>query len=354
MPHAAVPSDGSILLLHQPHVETPINESADQSIPGNNEPLMTNIFVPVGPTLLEQAQPQHSCCQRHCQSTQSCLQKCNHPEPSRCSELLEMLEAAGTQRTTALQLIKGRIPHLAFDGAGCRLVQAALKCSSVSTATKIARELHTHICMAATCQHGNFVVQRIVEVLPASLSGFVVDELSDAVLEMACHRFACRIICRLLEHCLSTPKTRDMMDKLLRDVDVLCNNRYGHFVLEVALEHGSPENRTVIATALLQNLAYLARQRSASHVLVNALRFCCYVDCAALVNGFVKGGQLGVLAIHKYGHKVVCALLELPQEQMRQVVNQLLPEMLRLQKWKYGKRVVEQLTCQQIPSALIP
>merc|ERR1740138_364723 len=92
--------------------------------------------------------------------------------------LLTQLEEGGEARAGALATIRGSVLDLAFDSVGCRVIQTALDVTSLKDGAELASELRGHIREAIESKHANYVVQKIVEVLPTSMVSFVVEELA--------------------------------------------------------------------------------------------------------------------------------------------------------------------------------
>jgi len=264
-----------------------------------------------------------------------------------CQELCEKLKSSGDQKSQAILTVKDWTSYLSFDAAGCRVVQEALNTASLDEASEIASALRYQIRAAAVCPHANHVVQKVVELLPPSRTEFVVEELRDVVLEMARHSFACRILCRIVEHRAAAPQTISLINGFLKHAGELLNHFYGHYVLELTLEHGSHGQRTTIVMAILPRLWSAARQSHASHVLIMALRFSCDADREALVHGLLQCGPVALLALHKNGCKVVQELLRVPEQEAKPVVAQLLLSEKQLEQSKYGMRVLQDLKSQQ-------
>jgi len=265
---------------------------------------------------------------------------------AQCKELIEKLERGGDQKSEAMLFTKEQTLHLAFDAAGCRVVQAALAAANKHEASEIASGLRTHIIDAAVCPHGNYVVQKIVEILPVSRAEFVAEELKDVVFNMARHPYACRVLCRLLEHCAAAPHTISLIDDLLKHADELLNHMYGHYVLELTLQHGSPQHKSSIVAVLLSRLEFAAQQYHASHVCIMALRVCCDADRQALLNGFVQNDILANLSLHKRGCKVVKMLLHVPQQEAESVVAKLLQCVQQMEQSRFSRQVLQELKSQ--------
>merc|ERR1740138_1073415 len=113
--------------------------------------------------------------------------------------------------------------------------------------------------------HANYVLQKVVEALPAALSGFVALELSGAGAEAARHKFGCRVVCRLLEHTALGAETSKLLEEILADAGRLSRHTFGHHVVQSILEHGQPRQRSLVASTLRGDLLRCARNRNSSY-----------------------------------------------------------------------------------------
>jgi len=328
----------------------PVNASAFPLKANTNNDSSTSVDDHSHHEVLAQTLPSPKCRRRRRDKTTRAPNtfEARHVFPeAMCQELREKLKSSGDEKSEAILIVKAWTSYLSFDVAGCRVVQEALDIASLDEASEIASALRYQIRAAAVCPHANHVVQKVVELLPPSRAEFVVEELRDVVLEMASHSYACRILCRLVEHYAATPQTISLINDLLKHAGTLLNHVYGHYVLQLALEHGSHGQRRTIVTAILPRLWSAARQSHANHVLITALRFCCDADRDALVAGLLQGGKVALLAVHKHGCKVVQELLCVPEQEAKPVVAQLLRWEKQLEQSKYGMRVLRDLKSQQ-------
>merc|ERR1719238_1371323 len=116
-----------------------------------------------------------------------------------CAELSAQIEAGGVARQAAIEALVGNIDELAFDASACRVVQKAIEFGEEEEVVALSSELQGRVREAIRSPHANHVVQKMVEVLPASSLGFVVEEILGAGAEFARHRYGCRVVCRLVQ-----------------------------------------------------------------------------------------------------------------------------------------------------------
>lgn len=264
------------------------------------------------------------------------------------------LEEGGEPRLAAIANIHGSVLDMAMDPLGCHLIQLALDVASQKDAAEMALELRGHICAAIDSKHGNHVVQKVVEVLPTSLTSFVVEELEGHGLEMARHRYGCRILCRLLEHSATEGRTAELVEELVADTRDLSRHAYGYHVMRCILEHGLPRHRNSIAAALSGGVQRHAKHRHASFVVEKALAHCDEEARDFLANEMLQTPEHIVdLARHQFGRHVVSQLVRLPGDCSRKAIYNIHVGLPQVQSSKHGRRLIEQVRPQLALGAMI-
>lgn len=266
--------------------------------------------------------------------------------------LMAQLEEGGEPRSTAIASIRGSVLSLALDPLGCRLIQLALDVASQKDGAELGSELRGHIPAAIESKHANYVVQKIVEVLPTSMASFVVEELKGAAAEVARHRYGCRVLCRLLEHSATEEGTADLVNELLLEARDLSRHAYAYHVIRCILEHGLPEHRHRIATALCSGVQRHAKHRHASFVVEKALAHCNDEAREGLANELLQRPEnILDLARHQFGRHVVSQLVRLPGSCSQKALHNLRVGLPKVQTSKHGRRLIEELKHQLVHSA---
>jgi len=261
-----------------------------------------------------------------------------------CAALTAALEDGSESRAVALATIRGSMAQLAFDLQGCRLVQAAIQVADHAIIAELLTELNGRVRDASTSPHANYVIQAVITALPTAMSTFVVKELKGVGAEIACHRFGCRILCRLIEHSGTSGDLDDLLREILADAEDLCQHSFGHYVLQCILEH-LPEHRQRIVEALHADLWGNACHRCASHVVESALAHCSDADRQGFVLQILGQGRDAVvsLAQNQYGSFVLKALLQVPGKVSEEAWSHLSQAVACLEGTKYGQRLVQDL-----------
>jgi len=186
-------------------------------------------------------------------------------------------------------------------------------------------------------------------VLPPHAVQFIIDELAVSPLSwtgVAKHRFGCRVIERLLEHC-PEEMTSPLIDAVVNDTEVLARHPYGNYVVQHSLEYGTIAHRTRLVTAFVRvGIAFLAQHRIASNVIERAIGLASRDDQQIIGLALLASpNTLLTVGCSRYGTHVVHRLVEvLPPGPLRvETLRQLGANIAQLRASKYCKPLVEQL-----------
>mmetsp|Transcript_82125 Transcript_82125/g.249092 ORF Transcript_82125/g.249092 Transcript_82125/m.249092 type:complete len:570 (+) Transcript_82125:58-1767(+) len=279
-------------------------------------------------------------------------------EAKSCEELAKGLEAGGAARLAAVEALRGSVLRCALAATGCRVVQLALEVAERRAAEELVAELHGHVQEAIESPHANYVIQKVIEAMPVTLSSFVAEELRGVGPAVARHRYGCRVLCRLLEHTSGSAGLAEVVDELLAQAAELCRHSFGHHVMQSLLEHGQPAQQRRVVAALREDLLGHARHRCASHVVEAALAHCPAADQAAVAAGLLGDGdgpdRMVALAQNQFGSFVARALLRLPGETREAAWGHLQLGAARLKETKPGQRLLRDLGLGSAAAAAAP
>jgi hypothetical protein len=264
------------------------------------------------------------------------------------AELIRQLELGGDMMHRAISSIRGSVLKMALEPFGCRVVQVALDVAGPTDKDSLVSELHDHVRLAITSPHANFVIQKVIEVLPAKSASFVAEEMLSFVVEAAQHRYGCRVLCRLVEHhlCggLDCSATTDLIDRLLLKTEQLIHHNFARHVLDLILEHGGASQRQHIAKTIRRDVYCHAKNRYSSYVVEKALTLCSATEAASIACDLLATPeQFLTLAVHECGMHVVKSVVKLHAECGRQAKDLLLANAERVASTKYGKRLLEDM-----------
>jgi hypothetical protein len=236
--------------------------------------------------------------------------------------------------------------RMSFAGKiSSRAAQDALQEAPSNDAAVLVQGLHGHVRRAVQSKHANYVVQRVLEMMPVKRTNFIVEELLGFSVEASRHPFGCRVVCRILEHGYwEDVAIARLLDEILRHAEELCSHEFGGFVIRHILEFGLPAHRKRVAEALRANVIAHAKDPQGSHVVESALRFCEPDDKLAIVQQLLKRqDQLLSVATHKYGRHVAKTLLSTSGELQEMAETALWKLAPQLRDSRYGKSAFQLL-----------
>lgn len=233
---------------------------------------------------------------------------------ARCAAVSTRLKALKTSDKSELhRVIEWFLPvanELALEAHGCRLVQDAVLAAAGPTQCVLLGKFEPHIQDLYESPHGNHVLTRMIEVMPSAALGPIISWLEgrtpaglSRATTVARHRFGCRVLERLIEHC-SEVQLRAVMDEVASDSEALCRHPYGNFVVQHLLEHGSDVRRREVLKQMMPGIPMLAMHRTASHVVQKALDFCDEDSQGFIVASLLEApspNSLLEIAVSRYG-----------------------------------------------------
>lgn len=195
--------------------------------------------------------------------------------PERCNEVIQRLEEGDqTERLSVLLWFHKATRQLALSKPGCRVVQKAMEKTGGPDRDLIIAELKDHIAELYESPHGNHVLSRAIELLPTAKTAFIISALVGHGIAVSKHRFGCRVLSRLIEHCTEEEQMGVLLNEVLAEADALARHTYGNFVVQAALEHITPARRSAVLRQLLPGFASLAMHRTGSLVAQRVLDYC--------------------------------------------------------------------------------
>lgn len=251
--------------------------------------------------------------------------------------------AAYEDRHTVKSLI-GKVWKLSRDAKGCHVVQQAFdQASGDEERMALASELVGHVWDAVRCAHANHVLQRCISTLRPQAAQFVIDELRQrggGAAQAARHRFGCRVIERLLEHC-SGEQVSPMVEDLLADAAELTSHAYGNYVMQHILEHCDADAVSRLTLSLQRHVATMDAAGQGGSVVGAALGNAANPGREALALALLREPQqMATMACSRWGHPAVKQALQLaPGPERRRACAELARRADRLRSSRYGRFV---------------
>merc|ERR1712187_273955 len=200
------------------------------------------------------------------------------------------------------------VEHLVNHGEGCRVVQELLLQPATPKQIKLelCKELYGKVQNAVRSGNGNYVVQKVIEVMPPEQSSFVAWELRGNAISISQHPYGCRIMCRLLEHCTKDPCTILLVTEILPRVGELYRHRFGHHVVESILFNCEIEHKLEVAFALQYDVMESVLDEYGSFVLTTTLQ--ALLEASQQLVKFSKRSAGGLVDVGTGGGRITSAL----------------------------------------------
>lgn len=167
-------------------------------------------------------------------------------------------------------------------------------------------EFHDKVRNCIYDQNGNHVVQKWIEVMSnkakeAARNGndsraeflgsqidFIIDDVLSHVLELSCHTYGCRVLQRILEHCVESRK-RQALDKISDCHQALLDDQFGNYVIQHVLQYGRHSDReSVMHIVIRQGILRMSQQKFASNVVEKLLKYGTPAQRNSLVKEMLK------------------------------------------------------------------
>merc|ERR1719171_241069 len=153
---------------------------------------------------------------------------------------------------------------------------------------------------------------------------------------VAQHKFGCRILERLLEHC-PMESMANVVAEVISEAKKLSGHAFGNFVLQHILEHGTPQQRGSIIHSLHSVIPTLAQHKVGSHVVQRALDSSDESMQRVILTALAADEeQVLAVACSRYGSFVMEQIIDLPGDlgsHLRGVLERHMPE---LQEAQFG------------------
>uniref|UniRef100_A0A8B9L931 Pumilio homolog 1 n=1 Tax=Astyanax mexicanus TaxID=7994 RepID=A0A8B9L931_ASTMX len=265
------------------------------------------------------------------------------------------------QKLALAERIRGHVLSLALQMYGCRVIQKALEFipSDQQVISEMVRELDGHVLKCVKDQNGNHVVQKCIECVQPHALQFIIDAFKGQVFALSTHPYGCRVIQRILEHCLPE-QTLPILEELHQHTEQLVQvqntlvssvkcDQYGNYVIQHVLEHGRAEDKSKIVSEIRGNVLGLSQHKFASNVVEKCVTHSLRAERAMLIDevcSMADGPHSALYTMMKdqYANYVVQKMIDVAEPTQRKIVmHKIRPHIATLRKYTYGKHILAKL-----------
>jgi len=265
------------------------------------------------------------------------------------ASLEEMLESSSVEKRAAIiTWLQPAVLVLALSANGTRVIQKAIEVTGGETQIKLSLCLHGHARQLLHSHHGNHVLQACIVMMPPHAVQFILHELSffpGGWAGVVRHRFGCRVVERLLEHCESD-LTLPIVAAVAAEIDSLARHPFANYVVQHILEY-VPAHRHHVVHALIQvGVPLLAQHRVASNIVERAFEHGDAENQRALAEAILATPRAIIeMGSSRYGSFTVRRMLEALQDPLRYMaLQQLSVDLPGLRASKYGRHIAARVS----------
>mmetsp|Transcript_31681 Transcript_31681/g.57707 ORF Transcript_31681/g.57707 Transcript_31681/m.57707 type:complete len:329 (-) Transcript_31681:484-1470(-) len=239
--------------------------------------------------------------------------------------------------------VTGRVWELSSCAEGSREVQAFMDEAEEHDLLSMAQELSSHVWDAMRCPHANHVMQKLVTRLRPSHNQFIIEALEreGLFIQAARHKYGCRILQRLIEHCPSE-QVEHLADVVVNQVLNIACHPYGNHVIGCLFEHGTETNKTALSKTVQDYIQVLGSDPHGMGVISHAMMFASEDDRLAIARSSLNmPSVLPSMACSRHGHPAVQQILTmLDGEEHQKARAIILAEEAQLVASRYGRIVL--------------
>ncbi|CAM9914050.1 unnamed protein product [Ectocarpus sp. 8 AP-2014] len=265
---------------------------------------------------------------------------------------------SSAQREALASFLVGHAVQLSLQMYGCRVVQKALEYSSIDTLIALVSEFCGQVMKCVQDQNGNHVVQKCIEVVSttAKTEGqylhshiqFIIDGFVGQVEKLSMHAYGCRVIQRILEHCIDEQK-QVILEEIKDSFSVLIQDQYGNYVIQHVLKHGRPTDRGRLMREVKENLLSYSQHKFASNVVEKCLQYGTKEERGVLIQHLLYGHSDGtsllqVMVCDPYANYVVQKIIDVADQEQRQtIIMEIKAHAAQLKRYTFGKHIISRL-----------
>jgi len=248
-----------------------------------------------------------------------------------------------SKRVGILIWMQPAVVDLALSAKGTRVVQKALEVTGGEPQLALSQCFHGRVRQLLDSHHGNHVLQKSIVVMPPHAIHFILHELSffsGGWVGVVKHRFGCRVVERLLEHCKSDVTT-PIVAAVVAEIDLLAKHPFANYVVQHILEY-VPAHRHQVVNALIQvGVPLLAQHRVASNIVEKAFEHGDVKSQVLLAEAVLSSPYAIVeMGCSRYGSFTVRRMLEALQDPLHSMaVHQLAEAIPSLRASKHGRHI---------------
>uniref|UniRef100_A0A8C9FH87 Pumilio homolog 1 n=1 Tax=Pavo cristatus TaxID=9049 RepID=A0A8C9FH87_PAVCR len=272
---------------------------------------------------------------------------------------LKLERATPAERQLVFNEILQAAYQLMVDVFGNYVIQKFFEFGSLEQKLALAERIRGHVLSLALQMYGCRVIQKALEFIPPDQQvivsfnfNFLLDverfllfgDMNSQVFALSTHPYGCRVIQRILEHCLPE-QTLPILEELHQHTEQLVQDQYGNYVIQHVLEHGRPEDKSKIVAEIRGNVLVLSQHKFASNVVEKCVTHASRTERAMLIDEVCTMNDgphsaLYTMMKDQYANYVVQKMIDVAEPAQRKIVMHKVSSCCRLirilcfRKWR--------------------
>jgi pumilio RNA-binding family len=254
---------------------------------------------------------------------------------------------SASQKAVLAKIMEGHVLSLSLQMYGCRVVQKALEHIQEEQQAKLIKELDGSVLKCVKDQNGNHVIQKAIERVAPEHIQFIIDAFHGQVYSLATHPYGCRVIQRIFENC--TNEHESLLEELHHYTFNLIQDQYGNYVIQHVLEHGKPEDKSLVISKVIGQILILSKHKFASNVIEKCVTNGTREERQKMIDEVIQiksDGSSDLINMMKdqFANYVVQKMLDVvDKDQHDLLISKIKPHLQSLKKYTYGKHLIQRL-----------
>lgn len=221
-----------------------------------------------------------------------------------------MQNGAPNQRLYLLQKIAPCFIPIARDKKGTHALQAIVaQLTSPEEFALIKHIVGTSIFELSMDPRANYVIQKLINVIPIDSSQFIYQPLFDNFIQVANNSFGLLVLKQMMGRVEQKEVLKQRVVELTcLNFEKLIQNPYGNYAIQHIMEFYPKESLPIMNKILIKIIPY-SSQKISSNVIEKCLTVCDSSFRRRVVDEILKNGRLSDLLKNKYGNFVTLQLL---------------------------------------------
>jgi hypothetical protein len=171
---------------------------------------------------------------------------------------------------------------------------------------------------------------------------------------MSRHTYGCRVIQRLIEHCL-VDQLQELLAEIVDEVEDLAKDEYGNYVIQTMAERSDTPHRERVIDIMCEKILELSCNKYASNCAEKALVYSNGEQRVRVIGAILgepgdENPPLLVMMRDRYANYIVQRTIELSEgEQKDQLYSRLKDQVPSLRRFTYGKHIINSMAKIGVP-----